>query len=162
VTARCTETVRNQTAFAAFFRAYFAFCRQAFEQYTALAIPEKRFSHTGQKCHEVCRRADSAAPSLALSIASLYAPGVTVSNIVLDTVAYLWEDDSMKRGTIKSFREYLNAKFRFDLANWRNNQFRQVSREYGDYLYHQDREMFNVCLEDALAGKGDYADWKRP
>lgn len=68
----------------------------------------------------------------------------------------------MKRGTLKSFREYLNARYRFDLANWRNNQFRQVSRKYGDYLYHQDRAMFNVCLEDALAGDSNYADWKRP
>ena len=66
----------------------------------------------------------------------------------------------MKRGLIKSFREYLNAKHRMNLANWRNNQFRQVSREYGDYLYNQDREMFNVCLDDALNGKGDYADWQ--
>lgn len=66
----------------------------------------------------------------------------------------------MKRGTIKSFREYLNSKYRMRVANWRHNQFRQVSREYGDYLYFQDRAMFDICLKDALAGKGDYGDWE--
>lgn len=80
----CTETAYG---FAAFARAYLAACRQRFEQYTALAIPEKRFSHTGQWCQEVCRRADSAAPSLALSMAALYPGCGSVSNIVLDTVA---------------------------------------------------------------------------
>lgn len=69
---------------------------------------------------------------------------------------------AVKRGTMKSFREYLNAKHRMNLANWRNSRFRQVSREYGDYLYYQDRVMFDACLRDALAGDQLYADWKRP
>lgn len=56
-------------------------------------MPEKRFSHTRQRCQEVCRRADSAAPSLALSMAALYAPRGIVSKDIFDTVALLWEND---------------------------------------------------------------------
>ena len=74
-------------------------------------------------------------------------------------VATNWETN-LKRGTIKRFREYLNAKYGMGLANWRNNQFRQIKRGYGDYLYCQDRVMFNQCLIDALARKGDNADFQ--
>lgn len=65
----------------------------------------------------------------------------------------------MKRGTIKAFREYLNAKFA-DSANWKNYQFQQRSRGYGDYLYYQDRAKFDVELADALAGT-EHQDFKR-
>ncbi len=70
----CTDRSAQAGGFAAFFLAYFAACWQRFEQYTALAIPEKRFSQTGQWCQEVCRRADSAAPSLALSMTGFIRP----------------------------------------------------------------------------------------
>ena len=66
---------------------------------------------------------------------------------------------TMKRGTIKSFREYLNAKFA-DSANWKNGRHYQSKRGYGDYLYHQDREKFDVELADALAGHTEYKDWR--
>lgn len=55
----------------------------------------------------------------------------------------------MKRGTIKAFREYLNAKFA-NTANWQHNRFHQSTRGYGDYLYFQDRAKFNVELADAI------------
>lgn len=72
----------------------------------------------------------------------------------------------LPRGTIKSFREYLNEKFRGTGVNHYSHGggrhiYQQRTREYGDYLYHQDREKFNVELADALAGD-DYKDWKRP
>ena len=57
----------------------------------------------------------------------------------------------MKRGTIKAFREYLNAKFAAGTMH-RHEGYRQVKRGYGDYLYYQDRDKFNVELADALAG----------
>lgn len=67
----------------------------------------------------------------------------------------------LPRGTIKSFREYLNAKFAGCEPHWHGG-FRQRTRGYGDYLYHQDRAMFNVDLGEALAGVESYKDWKRP
>jgi len=65
----------------------------------------------------------------------------------------------MKRGTIRKFREYLNAKYSGS-ANWKHNRFHQSSREYGDYLYHQDRAMFDVYLNDALNGGDKFSDFK--
>ena len=67
----------------------------------------------------------------------------------------------MKRGTIKSFREYMNRKFA-DSPNWKNYAYHQRTRGYGDYLYNQDRAMFDVCLHDALAGAPEYKDWSKP
>lgn len=64
----------------------------------------------------------------------------------------------MKRGTIKAFREYLNAKFAGS-ANHRHESFHQRSRGYGDYLYSQDRAKFDVELADALAGR-EHIDFK--
>lgn len=69
-------------------------------------------------------------------------------------------DRVLPRGTIKSFREYLNAKFS-DSAKHRNNAYRQKTRPYGDYLYYQDRDLFNFELDAALDGD-DHKDWKRP
>jgi hypothetical protein len=69
----------------------------------------------------------------------------------------------MKRGTIKAFREYLNAKFAGSGVNHHsrcgNRIFQQKTRGYGDYLYFQDREKFDVELADALAGHEGYEDF---
>jgi hypothetical protein len=59
----------------------------------------------------------------------------------------------MKRGTIKAFREYLNAQAEGHDYSHRNGPYHQVSRKYGDYLYHQDRDKFMWELNDALQGK---------
>jgi hypothetical protein len=65
----------------------------------------------------------------------------------------------MKRGAIKAFRDYLNHNFggrvddpSFQGTPWRNNQYHQAKRAYGDYLYSQDRDMFNENLGRALRG----------
>lgn len=71
---------------------------------------------------------------------------------------------ALPRGTIKRFREYLNVKFK-DSAKHENDacdgvhRYQQRTREYGDYLYHQDRDKFNVELADALGGTPEYADF---
>lgn len=67
---------------------------------------------------------------------------------------------NLPRGTIKSFREYLNAKFAGDDPH-RHERFHQRTRGYGDYLYYQDRYKFAVELNEALTGQA-YEDWKRP
>ena len=44
--------------------------------------------------------------------------------------------------TRAEYRRLLNAQ---DCGtNHRHNRFRQMTRKYGDYLYHQDREKFEV------------------
>lgn len=72
------------------------------------------------------------------------------------------DDDApkLKRGTIKRFREYLNAKFAMSEKHTggRSGQYQQKTRLYGDYLYHQDREQFKVELKYALAGN-DHKDF---
>lgn len=55
----------------------------------------------------------------------------------------------IKRGTLKAFREHLNALCAAARPH-RNYRYHQLSRGYGDYLYHQDREKFNVELAEAL------------
>lgn len=51
----------------------------------------------------------------------------------------------------KAFREYLNKEFSMAKGfKWKHNQFHQRTREYGDYLYNQDRVMFNVNYEEWL------------
>lgn len=70
----------------------------------------------------------------------------------------------MKRGTIKAFREYLNAKFAGSAKHHNHcndRRFEQKTRGYGDYLYFQDREKFDVELADALAGHEGYEDFDR-
>lgn len=63
----------------------------------------------------------------------------------------------MRRGAIKAFRAYLNNAFPM-VGNdgrdnrHRNNQFHQDKRQYGDYLYCQDRAMFNNLLSEAMRG----------
>ena len=50
--------------------------------------------------------------------------------------------------TKKLFREHLN-KLCENSPNNENGKYRQLKRKYGDYLYYQDREKFNV----------DYNEW---
>lgn len=65
----------------------------------------------------------------------------------------------LPRGTIKSFREYLNKKFAGTDPH-KHERYHQQTRGYGDYLYHQDRYKFNVELGEALSGES-YTDWVR-
>ncbi len=55
--------------------------------------------------------------------------------------------------TKKAFRELLNQRDQADLlagnGRWKNKKRGPVSRFYGDYLYAQDREMFNL----------EYSEW---
>lgn len=63
---------------------------------------------------------------------------------------------------IKDFRLYLNAKYA-DTFKHKNGRYHQETRAYGDYLYHQDREQFDVLLEEALNGDEKFVDWaERP
>ncbi len=55
----------------------------------------------------------------------------------------------IKRGDIKRYREFLNAQD--DGVPHKHNQFHQLTRKYGDYLYNQDREKFMVDLVEWLA-----------
>lgn len=57
----------------------------------------------------------------------------------------------VKRGTLKAFREYLNAKYEAGTKH-RHEAYHQRTRGYGDYLYHQDRDKFDVELGEALTG----------
>jgi hypothetical protein len=59
------------------------------------------------------------------------------------------QTDKLPRGTIKRFREYLNAQ---DNSGYKHRHFRfqQRTRKYGDYLYAQDREKFMVDLQEWL------------
>lgn len=68
---------------------------------------------------------------------------------------------NLPRGTIKSFREYLDKKYAgTDLHE--HNKYHQHTRGYGSYLYHQDRWKFDVELIQALQYPDEYKDWKRP
>lgn len=67
----------------------------------------------------------------------------------------------MKRGLLKSFRDYLNKKYPLELGRHKNFKYHQRIRLYGDYLYQQDRVMFNVYLTQALNGEEEFLDWKR-
>jgi hypothetical protein len=77
----------------------------------------------------------------------------------------------LKRGAIKAYREYLNEKFKGTdkLYNYGSNHrgqvYRQYSREYGDYLYSQDRGMFMYELTYAMDGQSegfDHTKWCKP
>lgn len=67
---------------------------------------------------------------------------------------------SMKRGTITAFKKYLNKKFPVKTDPFKNNQYGNITRNYGDYLYSQDRDMFNAILIQALNGDDQYKDFK--
>ena len=58
--------------------------------------------------------------------------------------------EAEQKVTKKMFREYLN-KLAEDSPLHRNGRYHQSKRGYGDYLYFQDREKFNV----------DFEEWKR-
>lgn len=70
--------------------------------------------------------------------------------------------EHLKRGTLKSFREYLNRKHPRESGLHRNYQFQQRTREYGDYLFNQDRQLFDTYLQEALDGDAHYSDWEKP
>ena len=50
LTRSCTDGRASYAGFAAFFRAYFARCLQASEQYLAVAMPGNRFPQDGTVC----------------------------------------------------------------------------------------------------------------
>lgn len=71
----------------------------------------------------------------------------------------------MKRGALKAFREFLNESFK-DCKKWKHNQYHQEKRGYGDYLYFQDRGMFDSLLSEAFMGevhqdRFEGFDWKK-
>ncbi len=47
--------------------------------------------------------------------------------------------------TKKEFREKLNKEYSNPMH--RNGRYRQIKRPYGDYLYYQDRDKFNMLYE---------------
>ena len=54
--------------------------------------------------------------------------------------------------TRKQFRDYLNEKFPANPAtNHKNGRYQQKTRAYGDYLWHQDRSMFEADYQEHLA-----------
>lgn len=56
--------------------------------------------------------------------------------------------------TRKEFREHLNQKFPADPeTNHRNGRYKQKTRAYGDYLWNQDRAMFENDYQEYLAGR---------
>ena len=69
-----------------------------------------------------------------------------------------------RRGVFAAFRAYLNDLHR-DSPRYRNQGqvlWEQRSRGYGDYLYYQDRAMFDEALWRALQGRDfDGFDWAR-
>jgi hypothetical protein len=52
--------------------------------------------------------------------------------------------------TKKAFREYLNQVTKSD-PNFKHNQYGQRVREYGDYIYSQDKVLFNVMYQEWLS-----------
>jgi hypothetical protein len=60
----------------------------------------------------------------------------------------------MSKPTMKAFREYLNEQERqIGSSLHRHNQYQQRKRAYGDYLYFQDRDKFNVEFEEWIKSK---------
>lgn len=62
--------------------------------------------------------------------------------------------------TKKMFRELLNEADKKNPVNWKHNQYHQRTRLYGDYLYNQDRDMFDENYGRWL--KGNYNDLPFP
>jgi len=53
--------------------------------------------------------------------------------------------------TKKAFRQLLNEEdLKHKDGNWKHNRYHQIKRLYGDYLYYQDRVMFDVFYEEWL------------
>lgn len=66
-----------------------------------------------------------------------------------------------KRGVFAAFRSYLNEHYK-DSPKHRNHVWHQETRGYGDYLYHQDRQMFDEALWRAMQGRDFYGfDWRK-
>jgi hypothetical protein len=59
---------------------------------------------------------------------------------------------NVKRGARKAFREWLNEQDRLKKFEYRNGRYRQMKRLYGDYVYAQDREMFDFEFGEAMRG----------
>lgn len=57
---------------------------------------------------------------------------------------------AIPRGAIKRYREHLNRQTAGE-PNWRHRRFGQRTRNYGDYLYAQDRDKFMMELREWLA-----------
>jgi hypothetical protein len=68
-----------------------------------------------------------------------------------------------KRGVYAAFRVYVNDRYK-DSPRYRNKGevlWEQRTRGYGDYLYYQDRPMFEEWLWRALQGRDcDGFDWQ--
>lgn len=65
----------------------------------------------------------------------------------------------MKRGARAAFRRFLNETFK-NSQKHRHHRFRQLKRGYGDYLYFQDRDMFEYELLYAMNGQAPGFDPK--
>lgn len=60
-----------------------------------------------------------------------------------------------KQFTKKAFRELLNSQQeKYKSTNHKNGVYHQLKRLYGDYLYHQDREKFDVNYKEWLVENG--------
>lgn len=83
----------------------------------------------------------------------------------------LVHDIEAKHGVCKAFREFINAKYTDQnmtgagAGKWRmgnRNQYGNRTRSYGDWLFYQDRDMFNEWLWRALQGRDcEGFDWKQ-
>ncbi|MFA5759638.1 MAG: hypothetical protein WC942_09835 [Clostridia bacterium] len=59
----------------------------------------------------------------------------------------------MNKITKKEFKELLNKEYPFnkeDKGKGKNGKYKPSKRAYGDYLYSQDKEMFNVSYKRYL------------
>ncbi len=51
----------------------------------------------------------------------------------------------------KEYREYLNKTIGLDTqGKGTNNSYKPRSRLYGDYLWHQDRDMFEASYQEHI------------
>lgn len=68
-----------------------------------------------------------------------------------------------KRGVFAAFRKHLNELHK-DSPLYRNRRWNQRVRGYGDYLFAQDRPMFDEALWRALQGRDfpgfDWNQWR--
>jgi hypothetical protein len=75
-------------------------------------------------------------------------------------------ETAQRQMTKKAFRELLNRKFPAQpgmasdpgYRKGDRGQFGPTKRAYGDYLWHQDRCMFDEDYRQYLAGKLDHLD----
>lgn len=72
----------------------------------------------------------------------------------------------MKHGMLKSFRLFLNQRYGFTDKRWgERGVFGAQKRLYGDYLYNQDRDMFNEMMERAYykgreVDRSEFGEWE--